>query len=307
MGQNSRQRVLKQVGTKLVRPLEGRAWLTAAGIFLLSLIGIGTFHLWQNHGERIVTNPRYQLDPNRLQVTPQPDYIRSDVKELAVTYGRLRGASLLEQQLVLQVRQSFAVQPWVKQVLSVNKKYPSTVEVAVVYRRPIAMVEIPAGTIPPYDYEGLLPVDNEAFLLPVELSESEAADFPRIAGIDSSPSGPPGTPWGDVRVAEASRIIELLEEVWKTLGIYKIEVPPLPSQLDEPVEQDYFFITRQRHRLRWGPAPGKEAAGEQTAADKARGLHEYADKVGSLDEWVESHQQADAAVSAVLHWQRTQR
>ena len=153
-----------------------------------------------------------------MQVSPQPEYIRSDVKEAALTYGRLRGANMLEPQLVLQVRQAFAVQPWVKQVLRVNKQYPSTVEVRIDYRRPIAMVEVPAGMFPPYDYEGLLPIDDDAYLLPVEVSESEAGQFPKIAGIDSSPSGPPGTPWGDVRVAQATKIVQLLEEAWAWLA-----------------------------------------------------------------------------------------
>jgi len=288
---------------RLIRPLDGRAWPATIGLFFLCTVGVATYHLWSHYGDTIVSQPKYQLDPNRLRITPQPDYIRSDVKEAAITLGRLTGANLLDPQLVLQVRQAFAVQPWVKQVRSVNKSFPSTVEVDLVYRRPIAMVETPAGMFPPHDYEGLLPIDGQAYLLPVEVSEQEATRFPKIAGIDSSPTGPPGSPWGDIRVAEAARIVALLEEIWDELGLLKVEVPPKNSPL-ENTDETFYLITKQRNRVRWGSAPGAESTGEESAQEKAVALREYARSQGSLDTWVEQHRKAEANLSDLLDWSR---
>ena len=87
------------------------------------------------------------------------------------------------------------------------------------YRRPVAMVEVPAGMFPGYDYEGLLPVDDEGHLLPVEMDEQEATGFPKIAGVDTSPAGPPGSPWGDPRVAQAAQIVTLLERSMGSAGV----------------------------------------------------------------------------------------
>ena len=103
----------------------------------------------------------------------------------------------------LQVKQAFGVQPWIKRVKFVNKRFPATVEVEVEYRRPIAMVEVPAGMFEDFDEPGLLPVDVDGCLLPVELTEQEAAIYPWISGINTSPSGPPGNPWGDERVTKS--------------------------------------------------------------------------------------------------------
>ncbi len=245
------------------------------------------YHLWRIHGDRILGHPEYRLKTDLMRVTPQPEWIRSDVKQSAVTHGRLHEANMLDRELVLQVKQAFGVQPWVKRVLRVNKQYPSTVEIELEYRRPVALVEVPAGTFPPYNYEGLVPVDDEGYLLPVELTAEESHGFPKIAGVDSSPSGPPGSPWGDPRVVEAVQIVSLLQEAWEKLELYKIEVPPMPSSAELEATSDYVLITRQRRRFQWGPAPGKEARGQATAREKADGLKAFAEQRGPLDVWDE--------------------
>jgi hypothetical protein len=283
--------ILKTALSGLVRPLEGGLWVGTATVGLCLLCGLGAYHLWSRHSDSILSQPEYRLAPDRLQVTAQPKWIHSDVKQSAVIAGRLQDASLLDQELVLQVKQAFGVQPWVRRVLRVNKRFPSTVEVDLEYRRPVAMVEVPAGMIPTYNYEGLLPVDVEGYLLPVEISEDEAQQYPKIGGIDSSPEGPPGSPWGDLRVAEAAQIVQLIEAVWHPLDLYRIEVPPRPSPAEGPARSDFELVTRGRRRYTWGSAPGKERAGEERASEKAKGLKAFVEKYGSLDAWDEG--QAD--------------
>jgi hypothetical protein len=269
----------------LFRPLEGPAWLATATLGLCVIAGLVSYHLWQQHGDRILAQPQYRLNPEKLEVTTQPEWIHSDVKQNALTAGRLHDASLLDPELVLQVKQAFGVQPWVKRVLRVNKRYPSSVEVALEYRRPVAMVEVPPGMFPGYDYEGLLPVDDEGVLLPVEVSEQDAQQFPKIGGIDSSPAGPPGSPWGDPRVAAAAQIVRLLEDVWQPLGLYKIDVPPRHLAAEGPVQLDFVLVTKQRRLYNWGSAPGQERTGEERALEKASGLKIFLEKHGPLDAW----------------------
>jgi hypothetical protein len=191
----------------------------------------------------------------------------------------------LDRELVLQVKQAFGVQPWVRRVMLVNKRFPSSVEVELEYRRPLAMVEVPAGTFPTCDYEGLLPVDDEGYLLPVEIGEQEAQQFPKIGGIDSSPVGPPGNAWGDPRVVEASEIVGLLEGIWQSLALHKVQVPPRRTPLDAPAADGYVLITRGGRHYTWGSAPGKEGPGEARADEKAAGLKAFVERHGSLDAW----------------------
>ncbi len=274
----------KKLLAHLFRPLEGNAWLLGSTLTICAVLGVSSYHLWHRYGDTVVTHPRYRLNPEHMVVTPQPPWIRSDVTANAVTHGQLRDANLLDRELVLQVKQAFSMQPWVKRVRRVNKQYPSTVEVVVEYRRPLAMVEVPAGMFPGYDYEGLLPVDEEGFLLPVEIEEQEATQFPKIAGVDTSPAGPPGSPWGDTRVAQAAQIVNLLKEIWEPLELRRVIVPPRRSSVDSPEEDPFLLITKQGRQFAWGSAPGEERRGENPAAVKVTGLKKYAQQHGSLDQ-----------------------
>jgi hypothetical protein len=273
---------------RLIQPLQGRAWWLAATVTFCTVLGVATYHLWLRHGDQILTQPRYRLNPERLKVTPQPDWVRTDIVDSAVTLGRLHHASLLDKELVLRVKQAFGVQPWVKRVTCVNKRFPSTVEVELEYRRPLAMVVVPAGLIPPHNYDGVLPVDEDGYLLPVEMTKEEGALFPRITGVDASPTGPPGNPWGDMRVAAAARIVVLVEDLWQRLDLHEIEVPPRDAEIDTAPSEQFVLVTRAGSRWTWGSAPGHEARGEHTASQKVAALREVAEQFGSLDAWLKT-------------------
>ncbi len=267
----------------LIRPLQGKAWLVASTLTFSIVFVAGAVSLWRAYQTKIMAQPQYRLDPKRLVVTPQPAWIHSDVVATALTSGQLLETSLLETEYVLQVRQAFAVQPWVKRVIRVNKRFPSTVEVDLEYRRPIALVEVPAGLLPPYDYEGLLPVDQSGVLLPVEMSEEEAAGYPKITGVDTSPAGPPGTAWGDERVKQAAEIVGLLEDLWEPLELYQIEVPRRRHAGERVAGGAYVLITKKRRRFEWGNPPGKESADEERAEEKITRLKRFLQEFGPLD------------------------
>ena len=270
---------------RLFRPLEGKAWFIAATLVGCAVLGVGSFHLWDRYSEEILGQNRYRLDPSKMRVNEQPDWIRSDVKQNAISFGRLENANLLDQELVLQVKQAFGVQPWIKRVKFVNKQFPSTVEVEVEYRGPIAMVEVPAGMFEDFDEPGLLPVDIDGCLLPVELTEQEAAMYPWISGINTSPAGPPGNPWGDERVLKAAKIVALLEDIWTPLKLHRIEVPPNEASADptSATTERFMLITRKRRQFDWGSARGEEKRGEDAAADKATRLRQILETNQDLD------------------------
>ena len=216
--------------SRLFQPLDGAAWIAVATFVFCLVLGVASYKLWDVYGDQILNQGRYRLDAKSIVVTPQPEWIRSDVKAAAITFGQLENANLLEKDLVLQVRQAFVVQPWVKRVIRANKKFPSSVEVDLEYRRPIAMVHTPKGMFPGHDYVGLVPVDSEGVILPPEIASKEAEEFPIIMGIDSPPVATnAGNAWGDPRVASAAAIVALLEDLWDPLQLYQIEVPAKQS------------------------------------------------------------------------------
>jgi hypothetical protein len=136
---------------------------------------------------------------------------------------------------------------------------------------------------PGCDYEGLLPVDEEGYLLPVEMTEDEAGGYPKISAIDTSPAGPPGTPWGDVRVAQAAQIAGLLADLWKPLELYCVEAPVHSVREEAARDSTYVLVTRKRRRFDWGSAPGNERTGEDSAAEKVVRLRQFLKEHGPLD------------------------
>ncbi len=278
----SLRKLLSGLIARVFQPLDGAAWIAVATFVFCLVLGVTTYKLWNLYGDQIMNQRRYRLDAQSITVTPQPAWIRSNVKSTAITFGQLENASLLENDLVLQVRQAFVVQPWVKRVILVNKRFPSSVEVDLEYRRPIAMVEVPPGMFEGHDYVGLVPVDDEGVLLPPEITSEEAEKFPIIKGIDSPPVATEGNAWGDSRVASAAAIVSLLEDLWTPLQLYQIEVPPKQSTV-APVGEDYVLITKKRRQFKWGSAPGKEHSGEEPARDKVLRLRTFLQEQGPLD------------------------
>ncbi len=167
---------------------------------LLALILIafiaGGISLWRKYGGGIVAgDEQYLVRVENLEVSPQPAWITSDVREEVYFDAgwEKQPPSILETDLAVRVAQAFEQNTWVAKVGQVTKHHPSRVVVQLEYRRPVAMVEV--------DYQGeagLLPVDGEGILLPPDnFTADEAVAFPRITVDYTGPQGSIGTPWGD--------------------------------------------------------------------------------------------------------------
>jgi hypothetical protein len=158
------------------------------------------------------------------------------------------------------------------------------VKVELIYRRPVAMVEVSGPA--------LLPVDRDGFVLPTEdFSSLDAKHYPRISEIKTSPIGPVGTRWGDTRVTGAARVAAVLAEHWEPLALGQIV--PSGRQTTAPGGREtdaYEVYTKAGTRIDWGRPPGAEVSGEATADHKIAALLEYAAKHGgTLDDAKNSH------------------
>jgi hypothetical protein len=171
-------------------------------------------------------------------------------------------------------------------VTRVSKHYPARVVVEMIYRKPVAMVEVSIdGGL------GLFPVDIEGVLLPPTDFIAEdggatenARDYLRISVPDAAPTGPVGTVWGDPRVEGAVRIAAVFEGRWQALGLYRIETAPPDSVAVTDLEPTYELRTKDGFRVIWGKAPGVDSASEAKAAlAKVAKLAAYVQSNGSLD------------------------
>lgn len=256
---------------------EGR--LALVGALLLAALAVGPFYAWRIVGPKVLAGDDYRLTPERIELVPPPEsirWIRRDVKQDVARQSRLDdGLSLLDDDLNQRLSQAFSLHPWIEKVVRVEKRYPASATVEVVYRKPAAIIAIGEDRWQPIDATGVtLPADD--------FSPTEARRYPQVAGVRNGPPGPTGSRWNDARVLGAAAIATALGDDWNRLKLQWIIVSDSPS-----AEGDYSYqlLTQWGRRIHWGRAPRQgTVAADSTARAKIASLRSYVEKNGSLDE-----------------------
>lgn len=273
----------------------GRQLLIAA-VVLGVLVG-GVVFAWQKFGPQITAGPAYRLQPNAIEVSQQPPWIHADVKAEVIRDGSLTNLDLLDPQVTVRIAQAFATHSWVAEVRRVSKHHPAKVVVEVVYRKPVAMVEVEMEVEingKRVKERGLLPVDVGGVLLPTEdFSPNEAREYARVSAGGKAPAGPVGTPWGDPRVAGAAKIAAAFGDRWRELALYRIVAVPDPVSGRLHGEPNFELTTKPGVRILWGHPPGEETSGEASAAQKITRLQQFVAEYGPLDSSLNGTQQID--------------
>jgi hypothetical protein len=232
----------------------------------------GALYGWQRWGA--LAAHEYLLTPERIQITPPPAWIRSDVKAAVVRTANLTRLDVRDRQLAPQLAAAFALHPWVAKVVRVQKRFPPSAEVVLDYRRPVAAVRVE-----PHGKSELLFVDEQGVLLPTEdFLAVQGPDFLRIEAGGDLPTSGYGLPWKSARIIGAARLAAAWNDRWRPLGLYQIVATetaagPLTFELRTP----------KGTRIVWGAAPGQESSREPTAEQKISALEEYVRDKGPLD------------------------
>ena len=188
-----------------------------------------------------------------------------------------RPLSSLDDGLVQVIYNAFRLHPWVAQA-TVTKRAGARVNVDIVYRRPVCMVELANGSV-----VDLLPIDAEGVWLPGEdFSQKQKESYPCLSGIDRRPIQPVGHAWGDPRVVDGASIAAAVLPVWQQLKLYRIQAAVRTPPSGESAAT-YELYTRAGTRIVWGIARGTADAGEPSAEEKVARLLRYAAAHGSLD------------------------
>ena len=231
------------------------------GLLLCVACWWGFQEAWRRWGEPSLASEPYQVSAEQIVVTSQPPWIEGNVKTEAIRDGALTRLDLRDRTLHDQISLAFTVHNWVAQVKQVRKSYPAQVTVELVYRRPIASVEVAYRGRPE-----LLLIDEQAILLPSPSEAFAARNLPdllRIDAGDTAPVGPYGTDWGSPRVTAAAKIAAAWGDRWAAIGLYRIVVTE-----DTNGRIGYELQTRNGGRCLWGNPPGHETAGEPQPEEK---------------------------------------
>jgi hypothetical protein len=266
------------VSPKRLLRFRPRAWLSVVALIALA---IGAHFLWVNAESQMAHDPHYALTLDKIHITPQPPWIRSDIKSQALRDANLVGAlSVLDdwETLSHRVKDAFEFHPWVASVTRITRHLPSSLEVELAYRKPIAAVESS-------DTSGVmfLPIDERAVRLPEgDLTEAERRYLPRISGITGRPLV--GDRWDDPRVVGGAKLASQLADVWQKLRLVEIVANLQSSTRDEKQVYRYEIVTTGGTRIVWGMMPGDESAtGESPFGQKRQRLLDYAAQHGKLE------------------------
>ncbi len=255
-----------------------KVWGALALVLAVGFVG----HLaWKHYLPQIARHPQYQITADHIHTTPLPPWIRADVKaEVLRNSGLVGKLSVIDdhQSLQKRIRDAFAFHPWVAEVGAIKIDLPASLDVELLYRRPVAAVEtVDQATV------SYLPVDAQGVRLPEnDFSDYERRSLPRISGVSGLPSV--GDRWADERVTNAADLAAKLADVWGQLRLVEI-VPSLHAQVRGDATFFAFEImTSGGTRIVWGAAPGREAeAAESPFEAKRKRLLEYAATHGQLD------------------------
>ena len=250
---------------------------------LALLVGLEVFahFLWQRNASTVAHQPQYVLSADRIQVTAPPAWIRSDIKSQVLRDSGLAGnTSVLDNwdALAKRVKDAFETHPWVASVDRITRKLPSSLNIELKYRRPIAAVES-------RDQTGVLflPIDEHAIRLPEgDLTETERRYLPRVSGITGRPRV--GDVWDDPRVLGGARLAVQLEDVWQKLRLVEILARmPTAVRADRP-SCTFEIVTFGGTRIIWGATPGQEStSGDSPFPLKRQRLLDYANQHGNLE------------------------
>ncbi len=242
-----------------------RPWTAAAGTMIV-FFGLW-YWMWTEVRGKALSNPDYTITAESIEITPPPSWIRADICGEVFRAAQLGGALwLLDADVTERLAGAFALHPWVRSVRRVEKRHPARVIVDLEYRRPVLMVETPAG---------FLPVDHEGVLLPSgDFTPAEQQRLPRLAAIETQPLGAMGERWGDPRVFGGAQMAAALLNHWAGWGVDHIvsSVRPLGSS---PEDYVYQLVTRDGRRIYWGRSPSTSDPGELPASEKIARLDAF--------------------------------
>ncbi len=289
-------------GRLLIMPILGNGSGPLIAVTFLVMMLCGWYFGWHKWGRAITAGPKYRLTAKSLEITGQPSWIAADIRAEVMRDGSLGELSVLDPDLTKRIARAFELHTWVARVRRVAKRPGKTaprILVDLVYREPIVMVKT---------LDGFWPIDTEGVLLPPnDFSPSQTRAYLRVWGGRRQPLGPVGTPFGDASIAGAARVASALRDVWRKLGLEWILVQRAAPQIsDRPAPPTFVLLPAgtssavvQRRasqraaqsliesgrlvEVRWGHAPGREVAGEASAAEKIGRLVQLVQQRGPLD------------------------
>jgi len=286
------------ISQRLVRWMFRPARLVLAATLALSWL------LWpqvERQLPQLQNQEEYRVGVEHVIITAPPHWVPPDlVEQVFARAGFDESLSLLDPELSEKIALAFYTHPWIEGLKQVRKSYPARIHVEVVYREPVAMVEVVGGSY--------YPIDRHGYLLPnTDFSTADIGRYPIIKDVTSVPIGNLGESWGDPAVIGAAQLAAVLtrnneagQSWWTALGLKTIHAPRRLAVDDEVDDLQFRIGTGGGSQILWGRAPATRHPGELTVAKKLKRMAEY-HHINGFDDALE------AFVLDIRPWRGTKR
>jgi hypothetical protein len=260
---------------------------TTLFVFATSILIGSAIFLWERHQESIVNLEEFSLTQEKIVITPQPHWSKPNLKEMVLDQSNGEQASILDTELVPRTVAIMKQVGFVEQINSIEKS-KSGLNIDVIYRQPVAFVELSAVTMKnkwPADQLGktiLLPVDRNGILMPESIGDN--LDLPWITVLFPSQFEATWDQWPDDRIHGAAAISSVFDRPLSELGIQRITTNQFDPSESNLSPKPFELYSGSGTRIVWGNAPGKEVDSEVNASQKIRAIEAVVAQYGRLNE-----------------------
>lgn len=246
------------------------------GSLLFALIPIAIFGYlgWYHYGAKRLDRTFYSLKLDQIKISTQPEWIKSAVLDEVFKSKRLDRINTLDPSANADIASAFETHPWVKSATRV-RKYGNTITVDLVYRQPLALIQVPHRLETGEWKDGFDPIDQYGVVLPIaDFNDSDVTDHKYIfIDIENIARTPEGMAYADIRVHQALKLANMLEAsgLRSLLGVEWLLV-----RRDNDASSGKPWIlglqTNDKRKITWGRAPGEELPTESPADRKLSDL-----------------------------------
>jgi hypothetical protein len=231
--------------------------VAALGVILLVLIHRSVYAY-------LLVGNDYTIDMSTLRVADRPDWAGDALVSEIRTTGPLTGKmSIFDPDLVKNVSDHYAANPWVSRVLAVEKEFPNSLRVRVEMRKPLFAVEQKGQFIL---------VDRDRVRIPGSYAQVPKFSFsiPRALGVRTA-APDAGKRWEDPAVEAAAEVSAALldNRIDRQISIAAIDVSRVGKG---GRESEIVILAEQNVAIEWGRSTAGGAHGELPAEEKVLNL-----------------------------------
>jgi hypothetical protein len=205
--------------------------------------------------------PEFSVDPEKFRIALSPDWANGENPVTVSLDESKRG--MMDEETTEWIGRAFLGNPWVKEVISVERIFPDQIRVRFEYREPVAAVKTSQGWIV---------VDGNRVRLPGVWKTRPPCELETdIVGLHRAPEA--GKVWDDPALDAGMELARYasMEPVLSSVQVAAIDVSNFDGRIDS-LRSEMALSTKSGCVIYWGRPPSTDKYGELTQEEKVENL-----------------------------------